>query len=116
MMTRSLPALMLPAALALAACQPGVAEYTKAPAHLTLASAISQRAFRFLPGSDRLFPGERARLVRLAARGAIAPSDRVLVAAAGPPALAARRRAAIAQALLDYGIITHPIALAGLPP
>jgi pilus assembly protein CpaD len=118
MMTRSLPALVLPAALALAACQPGVAEYTKAqaPAHLTLASATSQRAFRFLPGSDRLFPGERARLVRLAARGAIAPSDRVLVAAAGPPALAARRRAAIAQALLQYGIITHPIALAGLPP
>jgi pilus assembly protein CpaD len=110
--------LAAPALFALAACQPGVAEYTKAqaPNHLTIDSAASQRAFRFLPGSDRLYPGDRARLLRLAAIGAIRPSDRVDVAASGPPALAARRRAAIARALLGSGIVARPIALADLPP
>lgn len=110
--------LAMPAMLALAACQPGVAEYTRAqaPAHLTIASAASQREFRFLPGSDRLYPGERVRLIRLAAAGAVRPSDRVLVAASGPPALAARREAAIARALLGSGVLARPIALADLPP
>jgi pilus assembly protein CpaD len=110
--------LAAPALLALAACQPGVAEYTKAqaPAQLTLDSAASQREFRFLPGSDRLYARERARLMRLAALGAIRPADRVAVAASGPPALAARRRAAIARVLLGAGIVTRPIALADLPP
>lgn len=110
--------LAAPALFALAACQPGVAEYTKtqAPSHLTIDSAASQRAFRFAPGTDRLYPGERVRLARLLAIGAIRPSDRVLVAASGPPALAARRRAAVERALLAAGIPARPIVLADLPP
>jgi pilus assembly protein CpaD len=110
--------LAAPALLALAACQPGVAEYTKAqaPVALTLDSTTSQRAFRFLPGSDRLAWGEAARLSRLAPTGAIRPADRVEVAASGPPALAARREAAIARVLLGHGITARPIALAALPP
>lgn len=117
-MRRRLPLFALPALFALAACQPGVAEYTtaQAPNYLTLDSAASEHAFRFLPGSDRLFRSDRARLLRLAAIGAIRPSDRVLVAAAGPPALAARRTRAIADALLRYGVVALPVTLSDLPP
>ncbi len=117
-MQRPLPSLVLPALLALAACQPAVATYTKtqAPADLTVDSAAHQLAVHFLPRSDRLYAGDRVRLARLAATGAIGPSDRVLVAVSGPPALAARRDKAIASLLLGYGIIARPIALAALPP
>ena len=111
-------ALALPALLALAACQPGVAEYTKAqaPTALTIDSATSQHEFRFLPGSDRLAWGEAARLSRLLAIGAIRPSDRVMVAVSGPPALAARRQAAVERVLLGHSVVARPIALAALPP
>jgi pilus assembly protein CpaD len=117
MKQRLLP-FVLPALFALAACQPGVAEYTKAqaPGELTVAGAVGQYQFRFPPGSDRLFAGERARLARLAAIGSIRPEDRVTIAAAGPPALAARRQRAIARVLLAHGIVALPIALADLPP
>lgn len=117
-MRHSLLPLAAPALLALAACQPGVATYTKtqAPAVLTIDSAASQHVFRFRPGSDRLAWGEAARLTRLIATGAIGPSDRVAVAASGPPALAGRREAAIGHLLLGYGIVAEPIALAALPP
>ncbi|HZU91446.1 MAG TPA: CpaD family pilus assembly lipoprotein [Stellaceae bacterium] len=108
----------LPALFALAACQPGIAEYTKAqaPGELTVAGAVGQYEFRFAPGSDRLFPGESAHLARLIAIGTIRPEDRVTIAAAGPPALAARRRQAIARVLLRRGIVALPVALADLPP
>lgn len=117
-MRHSLLPLAAPALLALAACQPGVATYTKAqaPTALTIDGARSQHAFRFLPGSDRLAWGEAARLQRLLAIGAIRPSDRVLVAASGPPALAGRREATIGRLLLGHGILARPIALAALPP
>lgn len=110
--------LALPALVALAACQPGVAEYTKAqaPSNLIIDGAVSQREFRFLPGSDRLAWGEAARLKRLAAIGDIGRSDRVTVAAAGPPALAARRDAALAGVLLRRGVVARRVALADLPP
>lgn len=110
--------LAAPALLALAACQPGVASYTKAqaPAALTIAGATRQHEVRFVPGSAHLAWGEAARLTRLAATGAIGPADRVLVAASGPPALARRRTAAIGHLLLGYGIVAAPIALAALPP
>ncbi len=117
-MRHSLLPLAAPALLALAACQPGVATYTKtqAPAALTIDSAASQRIFRFRPGSDHMAWGEAARLARLLATGASRPSDRVQVAASGPPALAGRREAAIGRLLLGYGIVAEPIALAALPP
>jgi pilus assembly protein CpaD len=117
-MQRPLPSLVLPALLALSACQPAVATYTKAqaPADLTVDSAAHQLALHFLPRSDRLYAGDRARLARLAATGTIGPSDRVLVGASGPPALAARRDRAIASLLLGWGIVARPIALADLPP
>ncbi|HJU16433.1 MAG TPA: CpaD family pilus assembly lipoprotein [Stellaceae bacterium] len=117
-MTRRLIPLALPALCALAACQPGVATYTaaQAPNDLRLDSAARERTVRFVPGSDRLSPGEAARLSYLAASGAIRPSDRVVVAASGPPPLAARREAAVAHALLRYGIVAYPQVLAAVPP
>jgi pilus assembly protein CpaD len=117
-MKRHFLPLVLPALLMPAACQPAVATYTKAqaPAGLTIDSAARQIALRFLPGSDRLYPGERARLLRLAAMGGIRPGDRVQVAASGPPSLMARRQNAMARALLGYGIVALPIGLADLPP
>jgi pilus assembly protein CpaD len=86
------------------------------PALLVVDSAAHQLALHFLPRSDRLYAGDRARLARLAATGAIGPSDRVLIAASGPPALAARRERTIAGLLLGWGIVAQPIALAALPP
>jgi pilus assembly protein CpaD len=98
------PALLL---LALAACSPGAAEYTEseAPKGLTLDNASAQVDVRFGRGSSRLLPADAARLRALAATGGIAKSDRVLVAAAGSPALAAARFRTIAAELLRYGIV-----------
>jgi pilus biogenesis lipoprotein CpaD len=117
-MKRHFLPLVLPVLLLPAACQPAVATYTKAeaPAGLTIDSAARQVALRFLPDSDRLVPSARARLLRLAATGGIAPRDRVQVAASGPPRLMAQRQLAIARALLGYGIIARPLLLADLPP
>ncbi|HEV2099161.1 MAG TPA: CpaD family pilus assembly lipoprotein, partial [Stellaceae bacterium] len=66
----------------------------------------------FAPGSARLSRGEDARLYRLVAAGGIRPSDRVVVAASGPPALAQARSAAIAGQLLRWGVVAdiRPIA------
>jgi pilus assembly protein CpaD len=59
----------------------------------------------FAGGSDRLAAGEAGRLDRLVLAGNIRPADRVAIAAAGPPGLAARRAAAISSELLRYGIV-----------
>jgi pilus assembly protein CpaD len=105
-------------ALALAACAPGAAEYTKAeaPNRLQVEGSTSQVAVAFAPGSGRLSAVETGRLDRLVASGAIRPPDRVTVAAAGPPSLAAGREAAIASRLLRWGIVAEAQPLAGLPP
>ncbi len=100
--------------LALAACVPAVAEYTKteAPAALQVQGATGQSVFAFAPGSARLSRGEDARLYRLVAAGGIRPADRVVVAASGPPTLAEARSAVIAGRLLRWGIVAdiRPIA------
>ncbi len=71
---------------------------------------------RFAPGSSRLLAGDVARLRRLAATGAIAPSDRITVLASGPPALAAARFEAVARALLPYNIVANQGPLTPVPP
>jgi pilus assembly protein CpaD len=103
--------------LALAACRPGAAEYTEseAPKTLALDNATASIAVRFLPGSSRLLARDAARLRALAGSGGIAPSDRVTVAAAGRPALAAARFNTIATELLHYRIVASEGPLAGVP-
>jgi pilus assembly protein CpaD len=106
------------ALLAVAACEPLSASYTtaEAPKAITLSNATAHFAVRFLPGSARLLPADAARLQALATAGAIAPGDRVTVAAAGSPALAAARVAALSQALLRYQIVVNAFSLPSLPP
>lgn len=109
----------VPVMLALAACRPGVAEYSasEAPNYVTVNSAASQLHLRFLPGSARLAPRDAARLARLAAAGQIRPADRVSLAAAGSPRLAERRADTVAGVLLRYGIVAAPgRRAAALPP
>ncbi len=103
--------------LAIAACQPLPATYTaaEAPKAITLSNAAAHFGLRFLPGSARLVPADAARLRAWAASGMIAPSDRVSVAAAGPPALAAARVATISRELLRYRIVADRFAPAWLP-
>jgi pilus assembly protein CpaD len=90
--------------LGLAAC---VTEYSKseAPAALQVDGAQSRVEIAFADGSDRLSPGEARRLDGLVLAGNIRPADRVAIAAAGPPGLAARRAAAISSEFLRYGIV-----------
>ena len=101
--------------LALSACLP--AEYTEAeaPKNLTLDNASAHFTVRFAPGSGRLSPSEAGRLRAMAATGTLAPSDRVLVAAAGSPALAAARFDAISAELLPYRVVASPRQLAAVP-
>ena len=105
-------------ALALAACAPGAAEYTKseAPNRLQVDGATSELAVAFAPGSARLGTGEAARLDRLVANGAIQRGDRVAVAASGAAALADARAAAISGRLLRWGIVADARPIAGVPP
>jgi pilus assembly protein CpaD len=104
-------------ALALAACAPGAAEYTKseAPNRLQVEGSTSAVQIAFAPGSDRLVPTAAARLDGLVAAGAIRPPDRVTVAAAGSPGLAAAREAAVSSRLLRWGIIAEARPLVGVP-
>ncbi|HTV87453.1 MAG TPA: CpaD family pilus assembly lipoprotein [Stellaceae bacterium] len=106
------------ALLAVAACQPLPASYTaaEAPKAITLSNATAHFAVRFLPGSARLLPSDAVRLRAAIARGMIMPSDRVAVAAAGPPALAAARVATLTRELLRYRIVADAFAPAALPP
>jgi pilus assembly protein CpaD len=104
--------------LGLAACVPGVAEYTKteAPATLELSGAPSALTLSFASGSARLPAAEARRLGQLVATGAIRPADRVEIAAAGGEGLAVARFAAISQVLLRYGIVATARPPAGVPP
>jgi pilus assembly protein CpaD len=104
--------------LALAACAPGAAEYTKAeaPNRLQVEGATSTVALAFSPGSARFAGGAASRLDQLIAAGAIRPADRVTVAAAGPPRLAAAREAAVARELLRWGIVAQGQPLPAVPP
>jgi pilus assembly protein CpaD len=106
------------ALLAIAACQPLPATYTdaEAPKAITLSNATAHFGLRFEPGSARLVPADVARLHAWAAGGQIAPSDRVAVAAAGPPGLAAARVATISRELLRYRIVADTFMPAWLPP
>ena len=104
----------LPLLLGLAAC---VTEYSKseAPAALQVDGAQSRVEIAFVDGSDRLSPGEARRLDGLVLAGNIRPADRVAIAAAGPPGLAARRAAAISSELLRYGIVASTQTLDTVP-
>ncbi|HEX5317714.1 MAG TPA: CpaD family pilus assembly lipoprotein [Stellaceae bacterium] len=103
--------------LALAACNPPVADYTdaEAPKALKLNDASHDLIVRFLAGSDRLAHGEAERLRRLVANGEIGASDRVSVSPAGPPALAKRRVERIASEMLRYGMTVGTVSLATVP-
>ena len=98
------------ALLALSACVPGAADYTESewPKHLMLSNASAEVSVGFAPGSSRILPGDLARLRVMAASGGIVPSDRVIVAVAGPAALASARFDAVAAALLPYGAVASP--------
>jgi pilus assembly protein CpaD len=102
--------------LALAACRPAATEWTdrEAPKYLRLDNAAVSVNVRFAAGSAQLLPADAARLRGMAVTGAILPSDRVAVAVGGGPGLAEARRDAISAALLPYGIVTSPSALAGV--
>jgi pilus assembly protein CpaD len=104
----------LPLMLGLSACP---AEYSKteAPDTLRVDGAESRLSIAFSGGSDHLAAGEADRLDRMVLAGGIRPADRVTIAAAGPPALAERRAAAISHELLRYGIVTQTLALDAVP-
>lgn len=104
-------------ALALASCAPGAAEYTKAeaPNRLQVAGATSTVKVAFAPGSARLSAAAESRLDGLVANGAIRPADRVIVAAAGLPGLAAAREAAVARQLLRWDIVAMAQSLPNVP-
>ena len=106
--------LMIPLMLGLVGC---VAEYSKseAPNMLRVDSGESHLTIAFASGSDRLTAGEVARLDRMVLAGYIRPADRVAIAAAGLPALAERRAAAVSRELLRYGIVTQTLALSAVP-
>lgn len=118
MKTNRAPAILaLASALLLGACAP-VTEYSaaEAPKDLVLDSSTTRLDLRFSAGTARLSPGDAFRLRDMAARGGIAPADRVYVAASGPPRLAEQRVGAVAAQLLHYGIVASPTQLAQLPP
>jgi pilus assembly protein CpaD len=103
--------------LALFACVPGVAEYTKteAPAALRLDGSTTTATLSFAPGSEWLSAAQARRLARLVQSGAIRPADRVEVAAAGSESLARGRIGAISRQLLRYGIVATGRRLADVP-
>jgi pilus assembly protein CpaD len=109
-----LPAMVL----ALAACAPGAAEYTKAeaPDRLQVVGATSTVDLAFISGSDHLAGFSARRLDQLVAAGAIRPADRVTVAAAGSPGLAAARESAIARELLRWGIVAEAQPASAIAP
>ena len=104
--------------LALAACRPGAAEYTEseAPNQLGVDAVTARVDLRFAQHSARLAARDAARVHRLVATGAILPSDRVTIAAAGSPGLAAARTTAIAQDLARYGIVAAALPAIDVAP
>jgi pilus assembly protein CpaD len=117
-MNKRLHPLAIPLLLLLAACRAAVAEYSEAeaPKQLTVDSATSTVAVRFVPHSDRLVPGEAVRLQRMAAIGEIAPADRVSLSVAGSGPLTERRSVALRRELLQYGITVDPGSVAPVAP
>jgi pilus assembly protein CpaD len=105
-------------ALALAGCAPGAAEYTKveAPDRLQVEGGATTVAVAFAPGSSRLTAVSASELDRLVASGTIRPPDRVRIAAAGSPALAAARETAVARELLRWGIVAEAQSLPVVAP
>jgi pilus assembly protein CpaD len=103
-MKSRLKPISFPLLLALSAC---ATDYTKseAPNNLRVDGAVTRVDIAFTPGSARLAPGESAHLDRLVATGVVRPADRVTIAAAGSPPLAAQRAATLSSALLAYGIV-----------
>src|SRR5438309_7324129 len=101
--------------LALAACRPGPAEFTKseAPNRLRLDDASVRVDLRFAAGSARLLPGDAQKLRVMAATGVIAPADRVQGAMGGGAGLAQARLDTIAAELPPYAIIVTALPLAG---
>jgi pilus assembly protein CpaD len=98
--------LVLALALFVGACAPATT-YTdaEAPKRLKLDSATTQVELHFAPGTASLSPADAAHLRQLAATGGIGPSDRVTVAAAGPPHLAEERVGSVSTLLLHYGVV-----------
>ena len=105
------------AMIGLASCIPA-ADYTEAewPKTLVLDSAPALLTVAFAPDSVRILSGDLARLRAIAAAGGLVPSDRVVVAVAGSPALASARFDAIAAALLPYNVVVSPAWLVSVPP
>ncbi|MGE5269781.1 MAG: CpaD family pilus assembly lipoprotein [Thiohalocapsa sp.] len=101
--------------LALTGC---AAQYTASewPKDLTLDSASARIDVAFAPGLARLFARDAARLRRLAATGAIAPSDRITVSPGGSPALAQARFETVASVLLPYRVVATQGPLAPEAP
>lgn len=87
---------------ALAGC---VTDYSKseAPNNLRVDGTERQADLSFIPGSARLVRSDA--IEQLVATGQIRPSDRVTIAAGGPPGLAAQRTAVISSELLRYRIV-----------
>jgi pilus assembly protein CpaD len=94
-------------AFGLSGCVPLPADYTESEwaKTLRLDPAPAQLLVGFAPGAAAPRPGDLARLRATAASGGFVPSDRLVVAVAGSPALASTRFAVIAAALLPYGIV-----------
>lgn len=112
MMKTRLSLLALPLALALAGC---ITDYSKseAPNNLRVDGAEHRAALSFMPGSARL--AHRDAIGQLVASGQIRRSDRVMIAAGGPPGLAAQRAGVISSELLRYGIVTDVSPLDNVP-
>lgn len=104
-------------ALALAACVPGAAEYTKteAPAELQVFGHERVLTIAFAPGSARLSASQAGQLAQFVRNGEIRPADRVDIAAAGGNPLAQGRVAVIAHEFLRYGIVATSRPLVGVP-
>jgi pilus assembly protein CpaD len=112
MMKARLYLLALPLALALAGC---ITDYTKseAPNNLRVDGAEHRTALSFVPGSTRFVRGDA--IGELVAAGLIRSSDRVMIAAGGPPGLAAQRTAVVSSELLRYGIVADVSSLDNVP-
>lgn len=115
-MKRHIPLLLAAVMLGVSGCAQ-IAHHgdIEEPKTLILDGAPGALGIAFAPGSSRIPPAEVARLRRIAAAGGIAPSDRVTVALAGAPALAAARFDAVAASLLPYGIVASPAWLPSVP-
>src|SRR3954468_2563384 len=115
---RALAVALAVGASGLPACVPPAADYTESEwnKNLRLDPAPAQLTARFAPGASRILPGDLARLRATVVSAGIVPSDRVVVAVAGPPSLAAARFETVAASLLQYSIVASPAPLSPAPP